>query len=144
MESDSGFDFPTFGGLRDPLWGQPLSAQAGGLCGEASLLRDNLRSVERSREEPDHNPPFWDEEALRNESVKNIVKPKKYNLLTDAELLDPFGPELFDVRNNKTKPLGTIMSIPTVIPAESLGPPTLVKEPNHSILCLQRLVMSQK
>ena len=71
---------------------------------------------------------------MKAKSVEPRGNPKKYCLMNEDDLPNPFGSELFNDGVNKTNPFLTVTSSPAVIPAESLGPPTLEKEPSYNIL----------
>ncbi|XP_078244616.1 uncharacterized protein LOC140705774 [Pogona vitticeps] len=132
METGRGYGFSPYDGQGNPWWCQPLPTQIGGVDRGPSLLQDYLLSSDCVGREPERNRSFWGEETMKHKDVAPGTKPKKYNLLTDEELPDPFGPELSDVKVNKTNPFLTVTSTPAIIPADSLGPPSSGKEPNHS------------
>ena len=99
------------------------------------MLLDNLRSVERTHTEPSGQLYPWSEESLRDVKEDKDTRGKRYHVLTDVELLDPFGLGTVDVKWNKEPLFVPSASSPSVLPAETPGPPTLTKEPNHRCLC---------
>ena len=96
------------------------------------MLRDNLRSVERFHTEPSDYFYPWSEESLKDNKDRGDVKGKCYHMLSDVEQLDPFGLGLVDVNRNKEPFFVPSASSQSILPAETLGPPPLTKEPNHS------------
>ena len=133
MEFGDSTTFQGFGDERDPLWFQPLSPAVGRAASETPLLRNNLRSVERTHTEPSGNLYPWSEETLKDAKDEKVVKGKCYHVLSDVELLDPFGLGIVDVNHNKEPFFVPSASSPSILPAKTPGLPTLTKEPNHSL-----------
>ena len=99
---------------------------------ETSLLRDNVCGVELPGTEQSFSKHPWDEEGIRKRRNTEFEKVKSYKMLQEVNELDPFGLGVLDVKMNKELLFVSDASTPSVLPAETPGPPTLTKEPNHN------------
>ena len=133
MEFGKSLSYTGFGDEGDPLWFQPISPTVRGEACETSVLRDNMRSAERSRTEPSYDLYPWSKENVKEDKNVETVKGKHYKLLPEVELLDPFGLGIPDVKLNKEPFFVPAASSPSILPTETPGPPPLMKECNHRL-----------
>ena len=131
-----GLSFP--GGL--PWWGPesyppgpriPTEASRGGL-GPPSLLGDHMCRAECAPKTIDGPRTIRPGPLVGEETNPPVVRPKRYTLLTDEVLKDPFDPVELSVHANKVVVSQEMDSPPHLFPAFTTQPPSAKDEPCHT------------
>ena len=83
-------ELPWWGATGNSSWPGVPEEAFGGRLGSPSVLRHGMRGEERAHKADDRPREVWAGSLLGDPDVPPSVRPKKYNLLPDHLLQDPF------------------------------------------------------
>ena len=109
-------------------WTRVSEETSGGRLGEAPLLRNSLCRPECPPLPNDRSREIQTGPLLGDQGIPPVIRSKRYHLLDDCMLQDPFDPRESSSANNKTSNLGFYDEPPCLFPAfTTSAPPRLEK-----------------